>query len=236
MYNVHEYGQGNYRQGFWQMDRYKRWLNRHSYKPFAKGEILLYQGEVPNSVYVIKTGLVKIYNLTHEGDVNTLGFSVPLDILPTSWTFGKTQNALFFYEAALDTEVYVISKYDFQEQLKNNYMQSYMLDHYISTYVSNMIRVNAMQYPRAMDKIIHTLFFLSMRFGKSVTQNNVVLGIKLTQQDIADLIGLTRETTGIELNRLKKQGVLSFSKQIYTINRAKLAKKMGENEFLNINL
>lgn len=218
------------------MDRYKRWLDKYPYKSFAKGEVLLYQGEVPASVYVVKQGLVKTYNLTHNGDVNILGFIVPLDVMPTSWAFGKTQNALFFYEAVLDTETYVIPKIDFKEQLKDNETRSYLLDHYVSTYVGSMIRLNAMQYPRASEKIIHTLFFLSMRFGKSGSQSTVTLGIKLTQQDIADLLGLTRETTGIELNRLKKQGIVSFSKQTYTINRTKLAKKMGEIEFLDISL
>lgn len=219
------------------MDRYKRWLDKYPRKSFAKGEVLLYQGEVPDSVYVIKKGLVKTYNLTHNGDVNTLGFIVPLDVMPTSWAFGKTQNSLFFYEAVLDSETYVIPKSDFKEQLNDDYTRSYMLDRYVSAYVGSMIRLNAMQYPRASDKIIHTLFFLSMRFGKiSGRQTNVTLNIKLTQQDIADLLGLTRETTGIELNRLKKQGILSFSKQTYVINRAKLAKKMGEIEFLDITL
>lgn len=218
------------------MEQFQLILNAYPTRSFSKGEIIIYQGEVPRSVYVIKEGLVRMYNLSSDGEMNVLGFSLPYELFPTAWSFDRAQSAFFFYEsAASQTELYSIPKKDFQDLLKTNKaLQQTLLDHYIDAYVGQMVRLNALQYSRASEKILHTLYYLTMRFGKKLKNGKVLITMKFTQQEFADLLGLTRETTGIELNKLRKEGIVSFTKQNYVIDGKRLTKRMGETEFLDI--
>ncbi len=217
------------------MEQFQLLLTAYPTRKFAKGEIIIYQGEVPSAVYVIKEGLVRMYNLSGNGEMNVLGYNLQYEIFPTAWTFDRAQSSMFFFEAASDTVLYCIPKRDFQKLLASNKsLQQTLLFHYIDAYVGQMVRLNALQYSRASDKILHTLYYLSMRFGKQMRGDKVLITMKFTQQEFADLVGLTRETTGIELNKLRKEGIVSFSKQNYVIDKSRLTKKMGESEFLDI--
>lgn len=96
------------------------------------------------------------------------------------------------------------------------------------------MRVIALEQPRAREKILYTFYYLTYRFGKQITPNTYMIKINLTHQMIADFIGLTRETTAIVLNQIKNDKILSYKRQKYLVNRAKLLQNIGEDSFANI--
>jgi CRP-like cAMP-binding protein len=49
------------------------------------------------------------------------------------------------------------------------------------------------------------------------------------------MVGLTRETTSVELNRLKKKGVISYKDQYYSVSTSKLLAMLGSDDFMNFN-
>lgn len=64
-----------------------------------------------------------------------------------------------------------------------------------------------------------------MRFGTSgLSKRLVKISIKLTQQDIAMLAGLSRETVSTELGKLRASHVVHVSQKVYTIDIMKLNK------------
>jgi DNA-binding transcriptional regulator LsrR (DeoR family) len=68
-----------------------------------------------------------------------------------------------------------------------------------------------------------------VRYGHDVRQNVVKVSLPLTQQDLANFMGLTRETTGIELKRLEKSGVISYNRQNYIVRTDKLNELLDED-------
>ena len=60
-------------------------------------------------------------------------------------------------------------------------------------YQEAMILVDALQKPRAREKLMYTLSFIASRFMETTStekRNNIT--VPLTQQDLADLSGMTR--------------------------------------------
>lgn len=211
---------------------YQSFLRKYPVKTYSHGEIVIYQGEVPSSAFVVKNGLVKTYNLTVGGEENVVSFDTVNDLLPSAWIFKKAPAALFFYEAVTDTSLYAIPRQDILDQIKNSpAIKDMLFDKYISSYIAQSLHLNALEHSKAGEKITHTLYYLSLRYGKENRNKMVELQIPLTQQDLASLLGLTRETTGIELNKLKKNGVVTFSKKFYVIDKKKLAHEMGSSDF-----
>lgn len=112
-----------------------------------------------------------------------------------------------------------------------------LLDYFTTNYAASLIRINALEQPKARDKLIYTLYYLCQRFGKySAQKNRVEIPIALTHQNFASLVGITRETTAVELSKLKKQQVISYRQQKYTINLEKLTELVGEETFRDVSI
>ena len=68
-------------------------------RTFKKGEIIIFQGEAPRNAFIIKSGVVKSYNLSVAGDEKPIGFYMVGDSFPGAWIYGKTPSAVYYYEA-----------------------------------------------------------------------------------------------------------------------------------------
>ncbi len=54
-------------------------------------------------------------------------------------------------------------------------------------------------------RLRHILYWLAQRFGRSI-ESGILLPLRLTHQEMADLIGSTRVTVTRLMNQLEKQG------------------------------
>lgn len=206
--------------------KYSDFLKSYTTRKFKKGEIIIFQGEAPRSVFVVKTGVVKAYNISVGGDEKPVGFYTELDSFPSAWAYGKTPSAVYYYEAfSADVELYTVPRDDYIAYIKQNPDIAYReLEHYVVDHLAKSMRLNALQHSRAGDKIVYTLHYLALSHGKRIEPQLVEITLNLTHQDFANLTGLTRETAATELNRLKHLGIISYDKhKPYRINLSKLA-------------
>jgi CRP/FNR family transcriptional regulator len=214
-------------------------LERYSTRRMSKGEIIIFQGEEPRGAFIVKSGVVKAYNLSVNGDEKPVGFEAAGDVFPAPWTFRKAPSALYYYEAFSDVELYVVPRDEYVAFLKShNDILAEVLEHYVSAQLGDSMRLNALQHSRASDKLIYTLHYLGVSHGRTTREPHVVeITLDLTHQDFANLTGLTRETTATELNRLKSRGVISYGKRIpYTIDLKKLNAMLNDQFIADMQL
>jgi len=217
------------------MDEYSKFLKNFRTKRFRKGEIILVQGEVPECAYVVKSGIVKTYNLTLTGEEKPIGFDLETEIFPLAWAFGKVDHVQFYYEAFIETTVYCIPTVEIREFFAaHSHAQASLLDRLVTMHMSTQLRINALEQSKASQKVLNTIHFLCLRFGVEQKKNVVQIRLPLTQQDLANFIGLTRETTGIELKKLHQKGVLDYKKQKYVVRTDKLDDLLDEDYGLGI--
>lgn len=187
------------------MEVFKKFLENYRTQKYSKGEIILFEGEIPPCAYVIKKGVIKTYNLTSEGQEKPISFDSDMETLPAGWVFGKQRRTQYFYEAFTDCIVYCVPRQELLEFITGSRERLYdYLDYFVYRYLNYQMRVNALEQSKAADKVLHTIYFLAIRFGHDIQKDTVRIQLPLTQQDLANFMGLTRETTGIELKRLEK--------------------------------
>lgn len=212
-------------------------LSGYPVKKFEAGETLFYQGEVPAVALVVTSGFVKAYSISQAGDERIVNINGPGDIIPTPWVFNRASSGLYYYQALVDCEVSQVPKEELVKKLFNDpEITKLIAEKYILDFSASLMRITALEQARARDKIMFTLLFLIQRYGKEVVPGHFSLGLQLTHQTIADLVGLTRETTAVELSNLKKSKVLSYKRQKYLIKRDLLLKKMGEDSFTSLQI
>ncbi len=206
-------------------------LEQYPTKTFKKGEIIIFQGEAPRSGYVVKSGTVKAYNLSVNGDEKPVSFYSDRAVFPNAWVYGKVPSAIYYYEAFTpEVTLYVVNREEYVSFVKThpdimfNEMERSMTDQ-----LGKSMRLNALQHSRASDKLLYTLHYLALSHGKTTGQQQIEITLDLTHQDFANLTGLTRETAATELNKLKHRGVISYGKHIpYTLDLAKLMSLLND--------
>lgn len=204
-------------------------------KHVRKQTVVYYQGEIPRSAHIIKHGLVKAYSITPAGEERIVALQGAGDIFPMPWAFGQASSTLFYYETLTDCELLSVTKADLTKVMSDNpkALQS-AFDLVINNYTGLLLRVTALEQSRAVEKIAFTLYYLLFHYGKDGGKGMYDIQAKLTQPMIASLVGLTRETTVVTLNMLRRRGVVKYDRHTYSVHKEKLEKFLGEDSFKDI--
>lgn len=210
---------------------------RSTKRSIKKRSILIYQGEIPRQAYIVLSGVFKAYRLGTMGEEQVVGFRTKGDLFPETWVFGKTSSALFYYEAMEDSEVLSVEKPVFLELLESNPdIKDRVFDYMATGYTGLLMQINALEQSRAAEKLLLMMYYLMFRYGTQTTAGTYVVDLHLTHTTLGSLMGLTRETTTMELGRLKRKKIITYDSKSFTIYRSELEKRIGDESFGSVRL
>lgn len=187
------------------------------------------EGDIPSRSMVIKKGIISAYILTSDGEIKPVGLHLPGDVFPIPWTFGRARNAQYFYEAFNDTKIYLVPREEYIDfVLTNHDVLVLRFRRMVDKYISSMMRIGVLEYSKAGQKLLHFLHYLCIYYGRELKNHTIEIQLPLTQQELANFLGLTRETTGIELKKLERSGIIKRRNGKYIIRTDKLNYQLDE--------
>ncbi len=206
-------------------------------RSIKKRSILIYQGEIPRQAYIVLSGVFKAYRLGNFGEEQVVGFRTKGDMFPETWLFGKTSSALFYYEALEDSEVLTVEKPVLLDVIENNSeIKDHVFDYVVSGYTGLLMQITALEQSRAAEKLLLMMYYLMFRYGKQTTAGVYRVDLRLTHTTLGSLMGLTRETTTMELGRLKRKKIIAYDSKGFTVYRHELERRLGDESFSSIRL
>lgn len=202
-----------------------------------KRSILIYQGEIPRQAYIVLSGTLKAYRLGNFGEEQIVGFRTPGDMFPETWIFSKTSSALYYYEALDDVEVLTVEKPVLLDLINSRpELKEHVFNYMVSGYTGLLMQINALEQSRAAEKLLLMMYFLMFRYGKERSPGAFHVELKLTHTTLGSLMGLTRETTTMELGKLKRKKIISYDSKSFVIYRQELEKRLGDENFTGIDI
>ena len=211
------------------MSSLRTFYDRFPVTKIPKGEVILQQGDTPRHGFAVKRGVIKITNVSSDGNEKIISFKITNDMFPISWLFSKTDSALFYYQAHTDCELYSIDKSVVEKQLKTDSDLTHaLLDKQINNFISYSLQIDALVQSKASVKLLYIFRYLSLRFGTRMGSGFMRIQVPLTQSELANLTGLTRETTVLELHKLKQSEIISSRHKYYTVNISKLSSHIDD--------
>lgn len=124
------------------------------------------------------------------------------------WAFNDVQITQYC-EAMTSVEVHRTSKEEFAEFVHKNPEVLWDVTSKILIRLHGLLeRVEYMVFGNAYQKVASILVICAERFGIK-KEGYIQIGVPLTHEDVANLIGLTRETTSIELKKLENAKIIS---------------------------
>lgn len=195
---------------------------------FEKGQTVLLKGEMPKGTYVIDSGIIKTYSITSSGEERIISIDAPGEDIPIGLTVGLIDTCEYFYEAYTRCTIRVVPKDEYLQHLLSN-QESLVRRHYRITkiLITNLQHIEALEQSKAAEKVAMTLLYLAEALG-STFPNKAVRKLTITQQEIANSLGLTRETAGHVLKKLEVSKVLAKSRNTYILYIEKLKKHVDK--------
>lgn len=207
---------------------------QHAVQTRTPGEPILYQGEIPRHAYILAEGIVKVYDIGSAGDEKVINFLSEGDLIPPEWAFKKAPVSLYYYDAFTESKFYRLPRESLLEAIKSvPAITHFMFEHYASSFIGSLLEINALEQSKGSEKIVHMLQYLLMRFPGSETGDWKKIDLRITHQDLANMTGLTRETTSTELNKLRRKGIVEYTNQHYSLNIPLLRSLLSSEEFLS---
>src|SRR6266496_4572535 len=198
---------------------FKEFLNKFPVRNFKKGEIVICEGLGPRKCYAIKSGFTKVFLTTKSGEEKAVNFITAQDIFPLTWIFGKTDAALYYYQAFTECDMYEIPREELVRHAEEDpQMFRRLFDYVLDLNIDLMQHIHSLEQAKAADKLMYAFNFLTRRYGKRLTGTKTKMLLPLTQQDLANFLGLTRETTGAQLKDLQQKGVINYQHQQYIVH------------------
>lgn len=192
-----------------------------------KGQILIYEGDVISNIYLLTSGYVKVSTIHSSGAQRTIIVYAAGDSFPLTSFLSGRGIAHYFYECMTDVELKVMPQQDFQERIKGDLELGEELIGYASRMSDQFVeRIEILSAQSARHKVAALLNYLADKTGEDLS-GKTRLNLPLTSQEIADMCGLTRETASMQLQRMKKEGVVSGRRNL-TVDNQKLAKVMED--------
>ena len=192
-------------------------------RAFVKGERLFQVGQPIDRLYAIRRGYARVDSYDRNGNEQLIWLASRYDIIPTESLFRRHGELQFSYIALTNLEVYEIPKLKFLEMCDSSPQLVHEVAKSMSLHYDDLLmRLRAVEQSSVRDKLIHTLHYIATRFGSDTTVRLEDIGLQLSHQDIARMIGATRETTAIELKRLKDTGMIDYTRSSFTIQVTQL--------------
>lgn len=185
---------------------------------YKKGDTIFHQEDPGSTLYIIISGQVKVTIDSAEGGEAILAILTDGDFFGELSLLDQEPRSANIV-AMLDTQTIVLHRQDFLDFL--NTRHELTID--MLAALSRRLREadNSIQdsvFLNLPARLAKRLLELSRRHGVK-TDKGVEIGLRLTQQDLADLVGASRVAVNKQLGMFKLEGLIDIDKQHFIITR-----------------
>jgi CRP-like cAMP-binding protein len=183
---------------------------------------ILNAGSPISHIIYLRSGLVKEFISKPDGREQILQIILPHSYLGLTSLFGDKTNH-FSYSALTDLKVCYIDIDIFTQMIKNNGNFAFeILSSVGRENLNNYHRFIAQNNKKTYGRIAEMLLY----FSRVVFQSNK-FQIPLTRQEVAELVGTSRESTGRVLAKFNNEGIITVSGRKVVINEFKKLEKIS---------
>ncbi len=195
---------------------------------YNKGETVTSTHDL-NVVHFVVKGFIKRYNILNDGSLGIQIIYGPQDIFSFTKMFRVLKNFSlydgpdnYYYTAMSDVQAYAYDLGTLKDRVTADpklYGELFCeVGHHLK---SNVNSIENISLRNSYSRVAHELLFLCRQFGEP-TKSGTQITVPLTHQDIADILGITRETVTMAIVKLRDKGIIDNLRQITVLDINKL--------------
>lgn len=184
----------------WQMDEIMEAIQSDSYQ---KGEIIYRAGDQSDSLYIVRSGKVRIYRLSESGKEQLVRFLNAGDFTGELALFSESVHEAYA-EAVEKTEVCLIKRTDLQKFL----LKFPSISLKILAEFSSRLEKSEKQTTRVSTEKVETRLALFLAECIAVNESSMEFVLPMSKRDLASFLGTTPETLSRKLTDFEEAGYI----------------------------
>ncbi len=188
---------------------FETFYRQFTVRNYKKGELLIRADDDPQGIFCLTKGYVRQYTISKTGFELTLHILKPVAYFPMVWAVNGTPN-VYYFEALTPVEAGRAPREQVVNFIKDKPTVIFeLLSELIEDYAESLTRIEHLVFSDAYRRVISVLLYIAKHFGEAHGQG-IIVHHRFTQQDIATLVGVARETASNELVKLEKKGLIKY--------------------------
>jgi len=185
-------------------------------RKYGKGRIIFMEGEPGEAFFYIKSGLVKISKLSRDGREHILHILNEGHIFAEVTLFNKTVYPATA-EVLEDAEIGMVRNRDLEKVIVENPELSLQLIRYLNRRLEEAhMKIRDLALYDTYARTAQALIKLSEDYGRK-SSKGVELDLNISRQELANIVGTTRETVIRALTTFRKERSIDIDKNTITI-------------------
>jgi len=196
----------------------KGYVDKHFIK-HNKNDIIYNQSTPDNKVYLISKGKVKVVSYSSEGNEIIKAILTKGELFGEKALLGEQVRDDHAIAMIDNTQLCPLSVDKMYELMRDNGRFSIEINKIIGFRLKKMERrLERLLFKDAKTRLVEFIQDL-IEEQSDLSEDKIELNHFYTQNDIANLIGTTRETVTKLFNHFKQDGILEYSRRTITINK-----------------
>lgn len=184
-----------------------------------KGTFLFQEGMAANELYIVRSGRVQISKISQDGKELTLRICTMGDIVGELTLFTNEAKYLLNAKILESGEVGVIKKEHLEQQLLEKpalafEFMKWMSDHFRRT----QTKFRDLVLHGKKGALYSTLIRMTNSYGVKRDDGSILINIPLTNQELANFCGTSREGINRMLSDLRKDNIITINKGKITVH------------------
>lgn len=199
-------------------------------RSYAKNDFIFTAGEIDVNICVLLRGRVKIFSSSAEGRDSLLWFSLEGEIFCLAECL-QNKPRLISAQAIVPCDVLFIERSKFATWLISRPETAISLLKIMAQRILDIgQRFLSLANGNVQREIAQLLIHLGNTHGV-LTGNHIQIGIPLTEQDIADMVGARRQGVSTYLAEMKRQDIIEIIRHFVVIKRAALLRQIADGTY-----
>lgn len=178
-------------------------------REYKKGELIIMEGAVIESLVIINSGRVKAYRNTSSGREHILYIFSEGDFFGEK-NLLQNRAATYNAEALEDTGICTIHKKAFQELMREYPELSFkVMEELCNRLVRLENTIESMGTRNVELRVNSVLLEFARKYGRAES-GGILIELPMSREGIANYIGLTRETVSRKMSLLQEEGIIEM--------------------------
>ncbi|MFQ5897462.1 MAG: Crp/Fnr family transcriptional regulator [Candidatus Methylomirabilia bacterium] len=189
-------------------------------RPLRRGQSLFLTGGLEDAILLVTSGRLKLSRLSAEGKELILFLFEPGDLVVPPGA-GILKGAELIVQALEDGLIVVVRRQAFEAFLRARPAAAVAVIQQLAAWIRVLEeRVEEMVFKDIPGRLASALLRLAAAYGNREPNGAVAVGLRVTQQDLANLIGASREMVNHALSNWKREGLIELHGRSIVILRA----------------
>lgn len=178
---------------------------------YEKNDIIIREGEIEHDLGIIFQGIIRGEKLHMEGDLHLVNIHEKGDLISLDSVMSKTRIAPVTLISTGKSEIITINVESLLSCTYRERIMKNVIEMLAGENIKKLYKIDILSHPGLRDRIMTYMKIMAQK------HNGKTFHSMMTQEQMAQYLSVNRSSLSNELNKMRREGLLTFNKDKFTL-------------------